>query len=82
MAEIGFLRKEDGFSLRDTVRSSAVREGLKGRPRTETPGWPGNAPVFPRINWRRWLGKEGGLGVLLKAAAPATCLPEKRKIGG
>lgn len=70
MAKIGFLRKEGGFSLRDTVRSSAVREGLKGRPRTETLGWPGNAPVFPRINWRRWLGKEGGLGVLLGLLPP------------
>lgn len=54
MTEIGFLRKEGGFSLRDTVRSSAVREGLKGRPRTETLGWPGNAPVFP--------GQTGGGG--------------------
>ncbi|KAL4005315.1 hypothetical protein ACER0C_005028 [Sarotherodon galilaeus] len=78
-AEMSFLRKVAGLSLRDRVRSSAIQEGLRVEPLAGeiiSLGWPGNALVFPRISWRRWLGR-GRSGLLCLGCCPRDPVSDK-----
>jgi len=84
-AEMGFLRRVSGLSLRDRVRSSGARptgRRPRGRPRTR---W---RDYVSRLAWERLgvpPGRAGGsgraqgrLGFSAQAAAPVTRPPDKR----
>ncbi|KAJ0003127.1 hypothetical protein NQD34_018166 [Periophthalmus magnuspinnatus] len=83
VAEISFLRRVAGRSLRDRVRTSVTREELEIEPLPSEVAWvwPGNASGSSLKSWRCG---EGSLGLPAETAASVTRpqIKQKKKDGG